>query len=182
MPENILVAVAWPYANGPLHLGHLAGAYLPADIFARYHRLKGNRVLMVSGSDMHGTPITISAEKEGISPADVATRNHQGFLDSWQKMGISFDLFTSTHTDNHIEVVHDIFRTLLDKGYLYKDTMPSAYCPNCVRALPDRYTEGECPHCHSPNARGDQCDDCGKTLNPHELIGLRCMAHCTQVH
>ncbi|MBT4511875.1 MAG: methionine--tRNA ligase, partial [Chloroflexi bacterium] len=174
MPENILVAVAWPYANGPLHLGHLAGAYLPADIFARYHRLKGNNVLMVSGSDMHGTPITISAEKEGISPEDVATRNHQGFLDSWQKMGISFDLFTSTHTDNHTEVVHDIFRTLLDKGYLYKDSMPSAYCPNCNRALPDRYTEGECPHCHSLHARGDQCDECGKTLNPNELIDLRC--------
>ena len=138
MPENILIGVAWPYANGPLHLGHLAGAYLPADIFARYHRLKGNNVLMVSGSDMHGTPITISAEKEGVSPEEVATRNHNGFLDSWQKMGISFDLFTSTHTDNHTGVVHDIFRTLLEKDYLYKNTMPSAYCPNCQRALPDR--------------------------------------------
>jgi methionyl-tRNA synthetase len=174
MPENILVAVAWPYANGPLHLGHLAGAYLPADIFARYHRLKGNRVLMVSGSDMHGTPITISAEKEGVSPEEVATRNHEGFLTSWQKMGISFDLFTSTHTENHTRVVHDIFLTLLDKGYLYKDTMPSAYCPNCSRSLPDRYIEGECPHCHCTHARGDQCDECGKTLNPNELINLRC--------
>lgn len=174
MSENILIGVAWPYANGSLHLGHLAGAYLPADIFARYHRMQGNHVLMVSGSDMHGTPITISAEKEGISPEKVATRNHQGFLDSWQKMGISFDLFTSTHTENHIEVVHDIFRTLLDKDLLYKDTMPSAYCMNCQRALPDRYIEGECPNCHCTHARGDQCDECGKTLNPHELINLRC--------
>ena len=175
MPENILVGVAWPYANGPLHLGHLAGAYLPADIFARYHRLKGDNVLMVSGSDMHGTPITISAEREGISPEEVATRNHNGFLNSWQKMGISFDLFTSTHTDNHTEVVHDIFLTLLEKGYLYKNTMPSGYCPNCSRALPDRYIEGECPNCHSFNARGDQCDECGKTLNPNELLNLRCI-------
>ncbi|MDY6911993.1 MAG: methionine--tRNA ligase [Chloroflexota bacterium] len=174
MPEDILVAVAWPYANGPLHLGHLAGAYLPADIFARYHRLKGNNVLMVSGSDMHGTPITISAEKEGVSPEEVAQRNHRGFLESWQKMGISFDLFTSTHTTNHTEVAHDIFQTLLDKGHLYKGITPAAYCPNCNRSLPDRYIEGECPHCHSPNARGDQCDECGKTLNPNELIDLRC--------
>jgi len=175
MPENILVGVAWPYANGPLHLGHLAGAYLPADIFARYHRLKGDNVLMVSGSDMHGTPITIRAEKEGISPEEVASRYHQGFLDAWRKMGISFDLFTSTHTDNHVAVVHEIFLDLLAKGYLYRDTMPSAYCPSCARSLPDRYIEGECPQCHSSGARGDQCDECGKTLNPNELLNLRCI-------
>ncbi len=174
MPEKILVCVAWPYANGPLHLGHIAGAYLPADIFARYHRLKGNDVLMVSGSDMHGTPITISAEKEKTTPEAVATRNHEGFLESWRKLGISFDLFTSTHTSNHTQVVHDIFTTLLKQGHIFKDTMPSPYCPSCQRTLPDRYTEGECPYCHSPRARGDQCDDCGKTLNPSELIGLRC--------
>jgi methionyl-tRNA synthetase len=175
MPENILVAVAWPYANGPLHLGHLAGAYLPADIFARYHRLKGNRVLMVSGSDMHGTPITVRAEKEGTTPEEVATTSHQGFLDSWQKMGISFDLFTSTHTANHTKVVHDIFNTVKKKGYIYKDSMPSAYCPKCKRFLPDRYVEGECPHCHAAGARGDQCDACGKPINPNELINLRCI-------
>ncbi|MCL0069854.1 methionine--tRNA ligase [Dehalococcoidia bacterium] len=174
MPQHILVAVAWPYANGPLHLGHIAGAYLPADVFARYHRLKGNHVLMVSGSDMHGTPITISAEREGISPEEVATRNHQGFLESWQKLGISFDLFTSTHTPNHAEVVHDIFLTLRDKGCIFKDTVPSAYCPQCDRYLPDRYLEGECPYCHFLDARGDQCDECGKTLSTTDLIGLRC--------
>ncbi|MBM3132029.1 MAG: methionine--tRNA ligase [Chloroflexi bacterium] len=175
MAEKILVAVAWPYANGPLHLGHIAGAYLPADIFARYHRLKGNEVLMVSGSDMHGTPITISAEKEKTTPEEVATRNHRAFVEAWRKMGISFDLYTSTHTPNHTAVVHDIFLTLLNKGYLYKDSMPSAFCPKCNRFLPDRYTEGACPFCHAPNARGDQCDECGKTLNPSELIGMRCV-------
>ncbi|MFA4837698.1 MAG: methionine--tRNA ligase, partial [Dehalococcoidia bacterium] len=175
MPENILVAVAWPYANGPLHLGHLAGAYLPADIFARYHRLKGDRVLMVSGSDMHGTPITVRAEKEKTTPEDVATTNHRGFLDSWQKMGISFDLFTSTHTPNHTLVVHDIFNRLNEKGYIYKDSMPSPYCPRCRRFLPDRYVEGECPHCHAAGARGDQCEACGKPINPSELINLRCI-------
>lgn len=174
MLEHILVAVAWPYANGPLHLGHIAGAYLPADIFARYHRIKGNKVLMVSGSDMHGTPITISAEKEGLHPEVIAARNHAGFLDCWQKLGISFDLFTSTHTQNHTEVVHDIFNNLRDKGYIYTASMPQAYCPNCDRSLPDRYTIGECPHCSSLHARGDQCDECGKTLNANELIGLRC--------
>ncbi|MDD5092887.1 MAG: methionine--tRNA ligase [Dehalococcoidia bacterium] len=175
MPENILVAAAWPYANGPLHLGHLAGAYLPADIFARYHRLKGDRVLMVSGSDMHGTPITVRAEKEGTTPEQVATASHQSFLDSWKKVGISFDLFTSTHTVNHTRVVHDIFNTLNQKGYIYKASMPSAYCPKCQRFLPDRYVEGECPYCHASGARGDQCDACGKPINPSELINLRCI-------
>ena len=174
MTEHILVAVAWPYANGPLHLGHIAGAYLPADIFARYHRLKGNQVLMVSGSDMHGTPITISAEKEGKNPEEIAFKNHQGFLDSWQKLGISFDLFTSTHTSNHVAVTHDIFLTLKEKGYIFKDTTLSAYCPRCNRFLPDRYVEGRCPYCYFPNARGDQCDNCGKTLNPTDLLEPRC--------
>ncbi|MFP3975872.1 MAG: methionine--tRNA ligase [Dehalococcoidia bacterium] len=174
MPEYILVAVAWPYANGPLHLGQIAGAYLPADIFARYNRMKGNHVLMVSGSDMHGTPITMRADREGTSPEDVATRYHQGFLDAWEKLGISFDLFTSTHTENHTEVVQDLFLTLMNKGYIYKGSMPSAYCPHCDRYLPDRYVEGECPYCHAPAARGDQCPDCSKTLNPDELINPRC--------
>ena len=174
MPENILVAVAWPYANGPLHLGHIAGAYLPADIFARYHRLKGNSVLMVSGSDQHGTPITLKAEQEGISPAEVAGRYHNEFLESWQKLGISFDLFTTTDTVNHAEVAHDIFLRLLDKGYIYKGSMPQAYCPNCKRSLPDRYVEGTCPNCNFNGARGDQCDNCGQTLNPSDLVGVRC--------
>jgi methionyl-tRNA synthetase len=174
LPENILVAVAWPYANGPLHLGHIAGAYLPADIFARYHRLKGNNVLMVSGSDEHGTPITLRAEQEGVSPAEVATKYHREFLKSWQQLGISFDLFTTTDTANHADVTHDIFLRLLEKGYIYQDSMPQAYCPNCQRSLPDRYVEGTCPNCHFNAARGDQCDQCGRTLNPSDLIDVRC--------
>jgi methionyl-tRNA synthetase len=172
--ERILVAVAWPYADGPLHLGHIAGAYLPSDIFARYHRLKGNEVLMVSGSDQHGTPITIKAEQEGRKPAELAAQYHQQFLESWQKLGISFDLFTTTGTANHAQVAQDIFLTLLNKGYIYKSTVSQPYCPQCQRFLPDRYIEGTCPYCGSPGARGDQCDDCGKTLNPEELVDPHC--------
>lgn len=174
MTERIFIGVAWPYANGPLHLGHVAGAYLPPDIFARYHRTKGNEVLMVSGSDQHGTPITIRAEQERKKPAEVATRYHQQFLDSWQKLGISFDLFTATGTANHAEVSQDIFLTLLDKGYIYKSAVLQAYCPRCQRFLPDRYIEGTCPYCNSAGARGDQCDECGKPMNPTELIAPRC--------
>lgn len=174
MSEHILVAVAWPYANGSIHLGHIAGAYLPADIFARYHRLKGNKVLMVSGSDQHGAPITLRAEQEKKTPQEITSKYHHEFLDSWQKLGISFDLFTSTGTPNHTKVVHDIFLKLLDKGYLYKNTTPQAYCPKCQRFMPDRYIEGTCPFCRFPNARGDQCDECGQTLNPNDLVNIRC--------
>jgi len=172
--ERILVAVAWPYANGPLHLGHIAGAYLPADIFARYHRTKGNEVLMVSGSDQHGTPITISAEQEGKAPSEIAAKYHQQFLDSWQKLGISFDLFTATGTANHARIAQGIFLSLLNKGYIYNSTVSQPYCPNCQRFLPDRYIEGTCPYCNSPGARGDQCDNCGKPINPVELVDPRC--------
>jgi len=174
MRERILIAVAWPYANGPLHLGHIAGAYLPADIFARYHRIKGNEVLMVSGSDQHGTPITIKAEQEGKKPGEIADKYHQQFLDSWQKLGISFDLFTTTGTVNHTEVTQDIFLTLLNKGYIYKSTMSQAFCPKCQRFLPDRYIEGTCPYCQSQGARGDQCDKCGKPMTTDELIDAHC--------
>ena len=174
MSENIFIGVAWPYANGSLHLGHVAGAYLPADIFARYHRVKGNNVLMVSGSDQHGTPITLRAEQENKSPAEIAGHYHDEFLECWQKLGISFDLFTSTGTSNHASVVHDIFNRLLKQGYLYKDTMAQAYCPNCQRFMPDRYIEGTCPHCQATGARGDQCDECGNTTSPGDLIDPRC--------
>jgi methionyl-tRNA synthetase len=174
MSERIFIGVAWPYANGPLHLGHIAGAYLPADIFARYHRIKGNDVLMVSGSDQHGTPVTLRAEAESKTPQEVVSHYHKGFLDSWKKLGISFDLFTTTGTQNHASVAQDFFLKLLDKGYIYKDKMSLPYCPKCARFLPDRYVEGTCPHCHSPRARGDQCDDCGKPLNPIDLIDPHC--------
>jgi methionyl-tRNA synthetase len=174
LSERIFIGVAWPYANGPLHLGHVAGAYLPADIFARYHRLKGNDVLMVSGSDQHGAPITIRAEQESTTPQEVVAKYHQQFMDCWKKLGISFDLFTTTGTLNHTQVVHDIFLALLNKGYIYKDKMLQAYCPKCQRVLPDRYLEGTCPNCGFTRARGDECDACGKPLNSWELKDLRC--------
>jgi methionyl-tRNA synthetase len=174
MRDRIFIGVAWPYANSPLHLGHIAGAYLPADIFARYHRTKGNEVLMVSGSDQHGTPITIRAEQEGKTPAEIASQYHQQFLDSWQKLGISFDLFTTTGTVNHAEVAQDIFLTLLDKGYIYRASVLQPFCPHCQRFLPDRYVEGTCPYCGFAGARGDQCDNCSKPLNAAELINPRC--------
>ena len=174
MSERIFIGVAWPYANGPLHLGHIAGAYLPADIFARYHRLRGNKVLMVSGSDQHGAPITIRAEQEGTTPQEVAARYHQQFVDCWEKLGISFDLFTTTGTGNHTEVAHDVFVALLNKGYIYKDKMLQAYCPHCQRFLPDRYLEGTCPYCGFDKARGDECDECCRPLNLEEIKDLRC--------
>ena len=174
MGERIFIGVAWPYADGPLHLGHIAGAYLPPDIFARYHRTKGNEVLMVSGSDQHGTPITIKAEQEGKKPSQIVAQYHQQFLDSWRELGISFDLFTTTGTVNHAEVAQNIFLTLLDKGYIYKASVAQAFCPHCQRFLPDRYIEGTCPYCNFIGARGDQCDECGKPLNAAELIDPHC--------
>ena len=173
MPERIFIAVAWPYANGSLHLGQIAGCYLPADIFARYHRMKGNQVIMVSGSDQHGTPITIRAYREGVSPQEVVDRFHSEFLESWKRLGISFDLFTTTGTENHAQVVQKLFLTLLEKGYIYKDTMLLPYSAEMDRFLPDRYVEGICPFCDDPGARGDQCDACGRTLNPTDLIEPR---------
>jgi methionyl-tRNA synthetase len=174
MSEKIFIGVAWPYANGSLHLGQIAGCYLPADIFARYHRTRGNEVLMVSGSDQHGTPTTIKAEQEGKTPQEIADLYQHEFLDCWQQLGISFNLFTTTGTRNHTEVAQDIFLKLLEKNYLYKDTVSQAYCPSCQRFLPDRYIEGTCPYCNSPNARGDQCEACGKLLDAPELIGAHC--------
>ncbi|MEX0706160.1 MAG: methionine--tRNA ligase, partial [Nitriliruptoraceae bacterium] len=171
--RHILVAVAWPYANGSLHLGHLAGAYLPADIFARYHRISGNRVLMVSGSDAHGTPITVRADQEGVTPADVVNRFHPEFLRYWDELGISFDLFTTTMTDNHARVTHEIFRGLRDNGFIEARTTDQFYDPQAGRFLPDRYVEGTCPSCGAADARGDQCDACGKTLDPVDLVDPR---------
>lgn len=170
MSDKILVAVAWPYANGPLHLGHIAGAYLPPDIFARYQRLKGNDVLMVSGSDSHGTPITVQADKEGISPRQVFERNHTGFLDTWQQLGVSFDLFTHTDTENHHRVSQDIFLKLRDQEYLFQARQKQLYSETAKRFLPDRYVEGTCPICGYESARGDQCDNCGNILDATQLI------------
>ncbi len=174
MSERILVAVAWPYANGSIHLGHVAGTYLPADIFARYHRMVGNEVLMVSGSDAHGTPVSLEAQNRGVSPEEVYSQYQAEFLDDWRRLGISFDLFTSTHTDNHAAVAQDMFLKLRENGYIYEDTMLQPYCENDARFLADRYVQGTCPHCGYDAARGDQCESCGRTLDPRDLIDMTC--------
>ncbi len=172
--QRVFLGVAWPYANGSLHIGQIVGAYLPADIFARYHRTAGNDVLMVSGSDQHGTPITVRAETEGRTPAEVAAQFHAEFLESWQRLGISWDLYTSTGTENHQAVTHDVFLRLLEKGYIYQATMRLPYCTVEQRFLLDRYVEGTCPYCGDPNARGDQCDNCGRVVDPIDLKDRRC--------
>src|SRR5258707_2762325 len=172
--QRILVCVAWPYAKSSTHVGQIVGAVLPGDIFARYHRLAGNDVLMVSGSDMHGTPITVDADKEGVTPQALASRYHQQILEIWQRLGISFDLYTTTTTANHYRQTQTFFLRLLEKGYIFKDTMESPYCPVDQRFLPDRYVEGTCPYCGFESARGDQCDNCGRTLDPTQLIAPRC--------
>ncbi|HLF72267.1 MAG TPA: methionine--tRNA ligase [Dehalococcoidia bacterium] len=174
MSENILVGVAWPYPNGSLHLGQIAGAYLPADIFARYNRIVGNRVLMVSGSDQFGTPIAVRAEQEGRNPQELVDGYHTEYLDCWERLGISFDLYTSTGTQNHIETAQDIFLKLYKQGDLYLKTMDQTYCVQEGRFLPDRYVEGTCPHCAYVGARGDQCDNCGRSLDAVDLINPRC--------
>jgi len=172
-PKHIHVSVAWPYANGDLHVGHLAGAYLPADIFARYHRLKCNHVLMVSGSDSHGTPISVEADKRGIPAREVFEHYHERFLLTQQKIGITYDLFTHTDTENHHKIAQDIFLLLLERGYLYKESQELLYSEQEKRFLPDRYVEGECYICHFPDARGDQCDNCGNLLDATLLINPR---------
>ncbi len=174
MPERILVAVAWPYANGPCHIGHLAGAYLPGDTFARFHRLVGNEVLMVSGSDMHGTPVAFGAEKEGLPPSAVAERFHAIHGDTFERIGLSFDLYTHTHTAVHERTVQEVFLVLLQKNLIDRRTEVQAYCPKDARFLPDRYVNGTCPNCGFDSARGDECDRCGRVLEPTDLIGARC--------
>lgn len=174
MTEHILVCVAWPYAKSSTHVGQIVGAYMPADTFARYHRMAGNEVLMVSGSDEHGTPILVDSEREGISPHEFVARYHQQICEVWQRLGISWDLYTETITENHYRQTQDFFLKLYEKGYIFKDSMQSPYCPTDRRFLPDRYVEGTCPHCGFTSARGDQCDNCGRTLDPVDLIEPRC--------
>ena len=172
-PKTVLVAVAWPYASGSRHLGHVAGAYLPADIFARYQRALGNRTLMVSGSDVHGTPITVRAEDEGVEPQVIVDRYHTEFVEQWEALGFDWDLFTTTGTENHHLVTQDMFLTLYDHGYIDRRTSEQFYDPDAERFLPDRYVEGTCPHCGYDHARGDQCDNCGRTLDPIDLVNPR---------
>jgi methionyl-tRNA synthetase len=173
MPDTILLAVAWPYASGPRHLGHVAGFGVPADIFARYHRLKGNNVLMVSGTDEHGTPVTIAADKERLPPKELADRYNRIIADDLHNLGLSYDLFTRTTTQNHYRVTQDLFKTLHTKGYLLRQTTLGAFSSSTGRTLPDRYIEGTCPICGFGDARGDQCDNCGNQLDPIDLINPR---------
>ena len=173
MAVPVLVAVAWPYASGSRHLGHLAGAYLPADIYARYQRLAGNDVLMVSGSDVHGTPITVRADAEGVTPSEIVERYHSEFCCQWQMLGISWDLYTTTGTANHAEVTQDMFLVQLRNGHIDKRVSEQFYDPVGERFLPDRYIEGTCPRCGYGAARGDQCEHCGSTLDATDLIEPR---------
>jgi methionyl-tRNA synthetase len=169
MPTPVLVAVAWPYASGSRHLGHLAGAYLPADVFARHQRRVGNEVLMVSGSDVHGTPITVRADAEGVTPQDIVDRYHGEFLRQWDAIGISWDNYTTTGTEHHARVTQQMFLRQLANGHIDKRTSDQFYDPEAERFLPDRYIEGTCPYCGYGEARGDQCDNCGRTLDATEL-------------
>jgi methionyl-tRNA synthetase len=171
--EVIHVSVAWPYANGDLHVGHLAGNNLPADIFARYHRLKGNDVLMVSGSDSHGTPIMVEASKRGMTPLALFELYHDRFLRTLAKIGISYDLYTHTDTENHYRIAQDIFALLLERGYLLKQPQTLLYSELEKRFLPDRFVEGECYVCGYKDARGDQCDNCGTLVDATKLINPR---------
>jgi methionyl-tRNA synthetase len=173
MAERIFVAVAWPYTNGPRHLGHVAGFGVPSDVFARYHRLKRNDVLMVSGTDEHGTPNLIQADAEGITPKAAVDKYSRIISEDLRALGLSYDLFTRTTTQNHRIVVQDVFKTLYDKGYLIKKTAMGAFQAATGRTLPDRYIEGTCPICGFPSARGDQCDNCGNQLDPDQLIDPR---------
>jgi methionyl-tRNA synthetase len=171
--EKILVCVAWPYANGPRHIGHVAGYGVPSDVFARYHRLRGDQVLMVSGTDEHGTPITYGADREGIPPGEFADRNNAVIVEDQVELGLSYDTFTRTTTRNHYRVVQDVFKTLYDKGYIVERNQMGAISPSTGRTLPDRYIQGTCPICGYPEARGDQCDNCGNQLDPADLINPR---------
>jgi methionyl-tRNA synthetase len=173
MARHILTAVAWPYANGPRHIGHVAGFGVPSDVFSRYQRLAGNRVLMVSGTDEHGTPILVQADQEGVSPRELADRYNRVIAEDLQQLGLTYDLFTRTTTRNHYAVVQEMFRTLHRNGYLIEQTTKGAISPSTGRTLPDRYIEGTCPICGYDGARGDQCDNCGNQLDADALVNPR---------
>jgi methionyl-tRNA synthetase len=170
MSQHILTAVAWPYANGPRHIGHVSGFGVPSDVFSRYHRMAGNKVLMVSGTDEHGTPIQVQADKEGVSARELADRYNRVIVEDLQALGLSYDLFTRTTTDNHYAVAQEIFKGLHANGYIFPHTTMGAISPSNGRTLPDRYIEGTCPICGYDSARGDQCDNCGNQLDPIQLI------------
>ncbi|GAA4092692.1 methionine--tRNA ligase [Nocardioides kongjuensis] len=170
---HVLSAVAWPYANGPRHIGHVAGFGVPSDVFSRYQRMAGNDVLMVSGSDEHGTPILIAADEAGLTPQELADKNHRLIVEDLVGLGISYDLYTRTTTRNHHAVVQEMFLGVYENGYFVEQTTYGAISPSTGRTLPDRYIEGTCPICGYDGARGDQCDNCGNQLDPHDLIDPR---------
>lgn len=173
MTETILVAVAWPYANAEIHVGNITGSHLPGDIFARYNRLKGNKVLMITGTDSHGTPVTMSADKLGKPVEEVYKSFHEGFIELFQQIGITYDLYTTTHSDNHFKVSQAMFLALQKNGYLYREFSKQWYSPSAGKFLPDRYVEGTCYICGYESARSDQCDRCGNVLEPEKLINPR---------
>jgi len=171
--RTILSAPAWPYANGPRHIGHVSGFALPCDMFSRYQRMAGNRVLMVSGTDEHGTPIQVQADAEGVTARELADRYNRVIVNDLTSLGMTYDLFTRTTTRNHYAVTQEIFLGLLKNGYIFPKTTLGAISPSTGRTLPDRYIEGTCPICGYDSARGDQCDNCGNQLDPADLIGPR---------
>ncbi|MEP6599854.1 MAG: methionine--tRNA ligase [Actinomycetota bacterium] len=173
MSSHVLTAVAWPYANGPRHIGHVAGFGVPSDVFSRYQRMAGNNVLMVSGTDEHGTPILVQADKEGVGPRELADRYNVVIAKDLQRLGLSYDLFTRTTTQNHYRVTQQLFLGLLKNGYVFPKTQLGAISPSTGRTLPDRYIEGTCPICGYDGARGDQCENCGNQLDPADLISPR---------
>ena len=168
--KRTTVTSALPYANGPVHIGHLAGVYVPADIYVRYLRLKKEEVLFIGGSDEHGVPITIRAKKEGITPQDVVDRYHTLIRDSFKEFGISFDVYGRTSSEIHRQTASEFFRTLYDKGEFIEKTSMQYYDEEAQTFLADRYITGECPHCHAEGAYGDQCEKCGTSLSPTDLI------------
>jgi methionyl-tRNA synthetase len=171
--RHILTTPAWPYANGPRHIGHVSGFALPCDMFSRYQRMAGNKVLMVSGTDEHGTPIQVQADKEGVSARELADRYNRVIGQDLHALGMSYDLFTRTTTRNHYSVAQEIFKGLHANGYVFEKTTMGAISPSTGRTLPDRYIEGTCPICGYDSARGDQCDNCGNQLDPVDLIEPR---------
>ena len=170
---RVLSAVAWPYANGPRHIGHVAGFGVPSDVFSRYMRMAGHDVLMVSGTDEHGTPILIAADEAGVSPQELADKYHRLIAEDLASLGVSYDLYTRTTTRNHTAVVQELFTGVHDNGYFIEETTFGAISPSTGRTLPDRYIEGTCPICAYASARGDQCDNCGNQLDPADLLEPR---------
>src|ERR1700712_1757974 len=173
MSSRVLTAGAWPYANGPRHIGHVAGFGVPSDVFSRYRRMIGDQVLMVSGTDEHGTPIQVQADAEGLTARQLADKYNRVIVEDLQGLGLGYDLFTRTTTSNHYEVTQQLFLALYKNGYVVPRTQMGAISPSTGRTLPDRYVEGTCPICGYDSARGDQCDTCGNQLDPAALLNPR---------